>query len=172
TPRFIPSDSSTPPTPPHTPPRTARLIPSDSSTPSFTSDIAVIVEDDSTVQEYSIADEVLPTYHAWEDIPPIYATLRIPPEFAGMARTEAPRPSYTFSSIRHDSGIGRPPTPPLPTPTGTLKRKQLRRRFDLTPEQMDAIALAGARKQVQDELVRAGLGWAGPLARRIPPRAA
>ncbi|KZT62162.1 hypothetical protein CALCODRAFT_479357 [Calocera cornea HHB12733] len=103
----------------------------------------------------------------WDDIPPIYATLRIPPEFAKAPSNDSLCPSYPSSPARSELRVLPPSPPPSPTPTRKSKRKPLHERFDMSPEALHASARAGALKQVQEELERAGLGWAGPLSQHV-----
>ncbi|KZO90567.1 hypothetical protein CALVIDRAFT_568989, partial [Calocera viscosa TUFC12733] len=115
--------------------------------------------------------DVPPTYKCWEDIPPVYATLRIPQQFANGFCSHGgglpPRsPSHSGLSSRPTS------TPPSPTPIRVSKRKPLHERFNISPEAMDAAARDGAHKQVQKEMDAIGMGWAGPLARDVIPTTA
>ncbi|KZO89635.1 hypothetical protein CALVIDRAFT_46502 [Calocera viscosa TUFC12733] len=138
-----------------------------SSTPPSSTHINAIIEDDSTVEDDDTLVEVLPMYKRWEDIPPIYKTLRVPPEFAmaSHAASCSPPPSPT----PRDSNNCRPSTPPLPTPSRISKCTPFRKRYLLDPQAMEAVACAAALKQVQEEMERRGTGWAGPLAQRVIP---
>ncbi|KZT55795.1 hypothetical protein CALCODRAFT_509855 [Calocera cornea HHB12733] len=186
--RPIPSNSSTPASCPipsdssQSGTLASRLIPSDSIAYGLVStgpstNINALIADDSAVQDDSTTGEDLPRYTRWEDIPPFYATLRVPAEFASASSTPTlsvlstptQSPSYPSSPNPGAATVLRPLTPPSPTSSRASKRRPFRKRFNMSPKALEAALEAAARrearKEVQGELDRAGFGWAGPLAR-------
>ncbi|KZO91309.1 hypothetical protein CALVIDRAFT_568345 [Calocera viscosa TUFC12733] len=157
-------------TTPASPPPSYSVVPHLSSTHLSSTHINAIIKDDSTVEDDDTLVEVLPTYKRWEDIPPIYKTLRVPPKFAmaSHAASCSPPPSPT----PRDFNNCRPSTPPSPTPSRISKRMPFCECYLLDPQVMEAVARAAALKQVQEEMERRGMGWAGPLAQRVIPSTA
>ncbi|KZO94416.1 hypothetical protein CALVIDRAFT_565768 [Calocera viscosa TUFC12733] len=108
-----------------------------------------LVEDHS----YPVDGDALPSYVRWEDIPPIYATLRGPSQPCMTSRTPSPSP----------------PPSPSPKPSRISKRIPFSERYNLDPEAMEAAARAKARKTVDAELAALGIPRASSRAGcRVP----
>ncbi|KZO98883.1 hypothetical protein CALVIDRAFT_525849 [Calocera viscosa TUFC12733] len=121
------------------------------------------------VETISADAEPLPTYQRWEDIPPVYATLRVPAQYARVSNvlSLSSPPSPTRKST---PSLG--PTPSSPTPIRISKRTPLSERYNLDDNVMWAAARVEARKRIDKELASSRLnGGSTHAGRLIPGRA-
>ncbi|KZO96083.1 hypothetical protein CALVIDRAFT_564349, partial [Calocera viscosa TUFC12733] len=124
--------------------------------------------------------ELLPTYKRWEDIPPIYATLRVPklPQAShshSPSPPASPAPKYTHS-LRGDpplptpslSSTLPPSPPPSPTPRQVSNRTPFSARYILDDDVMEAAARVEARKLLDKEKEMAKAPTPSRVSNRAP----